>query len=263
MNHALEEIIRTIPGTPAEVLHTLGSSAGTSVLAAWEEYLGIDSAQSISPSVTALRSLPLHKHSELFSIAGHIYIRAHRSALRCIQEIIATGSPILPNDKGTDSVIATRILHHYDARLPLTISPISGFSIRQLSLSDADSMGELHGESGVGDTSAALVEVTHPKVIGVWNRGKLVAAASLLDWTPLWDIGVLTHPRFRGRGLGSLAVVALTKLALEMGGVPLYRATIENVGSRRLAAHAGFRPCFIQQDIRTGNQDAPADGGET
>jgi len=54
------------------------------------------------------------------------------------------------------------------------------------------------------------------------------------------DIGVLTHPDHRDRGLGRAAVAAICARMTAAGLSPLYRCDVENTGSAALAASLGF-----------------------
>jgi RimJ/RimL family protein N-acetyltransferase len=60
------------------------------------------------------------------------------------------------------------------------------------------------------------------------------------------DIGVLTHPAFRRRGLGRAVVAAICRWCGTRAVLPLYRCDAENAGSRGVAQAVGFRPYFRQ-----------------
>ena len=56
------------------------------------------------------------------------------------------------------------------------------------------------------------------------------------------DIGVLTHPAWRGRRLGALAVYEYIRRRQAEGRCWLYRCDLDNIGSNRVAESLGFTP---------------------
>jgi predicted GNAT family acetyltransferase len=63
------------------------------------------------------------------------------------------------------------------------------------------------------------------------------------------DIGVLTHPDFRRRGLGAAVVTALAKWCQVRGITAQYRYDARNTGSRRLAETLNFEPMIRQERL--------------
>lgn len=73
--------------------------------------------------------------------------------------------------------------------------------------------------------------------------GALTAYSSAYSWDAMggmWDIGVLTHPDHRGRGLGLRCVQRLVADLVADGQEPLYRHDHSNIASGRLSDRAGF-----------------------
>ncbi len=54
------------------------------------------------------------------------------------------------------------------------------------------------------------------------------------------DIGIITRPDCRGRGLGTAAVAYFARQQQRVGRLPLYGCDTENIGSDRLAESVGF-----------------------
>ena len=79
-------------------------------------------------------------------------------------------------------------------------------------------------------------------MFGTILDGRLVSAASMYPWdgSRLADLGVITLPEFRGRGLGRATVRAMSALAIDRGYEPQYRCQFDNASSVALAASAGF-----------------------
>jgi GNAT superfamily N-acetyltransferase len=79
-------------------------------------------------------------------------------------------------------------------------------------------------------------------IFGVFDGMRLLAAASYERQAErLLHIRVLTHPGFRGRGLGRGAVSALCQHGLVAGGILQYQALLENMPSLKIARALGFQ----------------------
>ena len=117
---------------------------------------------------------------------------------------------------------------------------------RPLGPSDDDVLARLHaavdddewGEGGFA-RQAPYAEV----VWGAFEDGDLVAAGNLTDFDgrPA-DVGIVTRPDSRGRGLASRLVSMMVADALRTVPVVRYRALESNAASRRVAAKLGFVP---------------------
>lgn len=118
-----------------------------------------------------------------------------------------------------------------------------GVSTRQLTEEDAPAFESFSHEAPEEDLDEAFVELDHWLVFGTFVDGELACAASMYPWgeTRLADLGVITLPRFRGRGLGRATVRAMSAVALDRGYEPQYRCQLDNVASVALARGAGFR----------------------
>lgn len=74
---------------------------------------------------------------------------------------------------------------------------------RQLTDADAAAFAEFTAQAPEDDLDEAFVELDHWLVVGTFSGEKLVSAASMYPWgeTLLADLGVITLPEHRGRGL--------------------------------------------------------------
>lgn len=113
---------------------------------------------------------------------------------------------------------------------------------RQLTASDAEAFQAMIDSAPEDDIDEAYVELDHWLVYGTFVDGKLVCAASMYPWdgTLLADLGVITPPKFRGRGYARETVRAMSAHALRDGYEPQYRCQLDNAASVALAASAGF-----------------------
>lgn len=87
-------------------------------------------------------------------------------------------------------------------------------------------------EGGPAGTVAAL---------GVFRGSTLAALSSYEIWSErIAHIGIVTHPAHRGRGLGTAAVRAMTRIALARKLVAQYRTLLANAPSMAIARRLGF-----------------------
>ncbi len=72
-------------------------------------------------------------------------------------------------------------------------------------------------------------------------EGRLICYAGFRYWQEQFaDIGILTDPAYRRRGVSKWLVARLSRWCLENGVVPMYRVDPENHGSRRIAEGLGY-----------------------
>jgi GNAT superfamily N-acetyltransferase len=116
------------------------------------------------------------------------------------------------------------------------------------------------GDGGVAGLAAAcgsddaeessITEMTSPLSV-VRAGGRVVAAAGYEVWGgELAQVGVLTDPRYRGRGLGAAVASAAVARAVAAGLVAQWRARPAIVGSRRIARTLGFVDAGWQLAVR-------------
>lgn len=98
------------------------------------------------------------------------------------------------------------------------------------------------GESGFPRDPAA-VDPRTTRFYGLAEHGELVAAGNMTDWRGLpADVGVLTRPDARRRGLAGGVAATMTADALPEVGVVRYRALVTNLASLAVARRLGFEP---------------------
>jgi GNAT superfamily N-acetyltransferase len=122
--------------------------------------------------------------------------------------------------------------------------PSESFNVRKLELADAQHMSALHQACTAEEVDEGYVEVNHQIAFGCFLNEELVAASSGYERTGFLDIGVLTHPNFRKKGLGRAVVGALCAWAIEKHIIPQYRHDALNINSQRIAESLNFKPYF-------------------
>jgi len=128
-------------------------------------------------------------------------------------------------------------------------SPPQPFTLRQLTEADAEAMSALQAANTPEDVDEAYVEVTHQIAFGCFLDEQLVAASSGYERTGFLDIGVLTHPGFRKKGLGKSVVGSLCLWATRQNMIAQYRHNILNTGSQNVAKSLKFRMFFRSEAI--------------
>ncbi len=115
------------------------------------------------------------------------------------------------------------------------------FIIRKLVTEDEHYLNELNNSCSEEEVDNSFVEIDELGVWGCYFDNKLVAAAGFSDWGLYGDLGVITHPEFRRRGLGKAVVSAACKEIFEIGRIPVYRCHITLFQSINTAKSIGFR----------------------
>ncbi len=127
--------------------------------------------------------------------------------------------------------------------------PSSPFTLRPLTEADADLMSALQAANTPEDVDEAFVEVTHEIAFGCFHGDQLVAAASGYERTGFLDLGVLTHPDFRKKGLGKAVVGATCDWAHQKGMIAQYRHNALNINSQNVATSLNFRKYFSSEGV--------------
>ncbi len=128
-----------------------------------------------------------------------------------------------------------------DARADLAGEPDAP-TVRRLHEGDAAEFERFQASASEQDLDDSFVELDHWAVFGSFDVDRLVAASSAYPWRDslLADIGVLTLPGFRGRGLARHLVRALSRFAVGAGYEPQYRCQLDNPASIALAHSSGL-----------------------
>ncbi len=90
-----------------------------------------------------------------------------------------------------------------------------------------------------GDTSTKIVFLAKKgeEIVGLAGAGK--------EAEHLFEVGVDVKPEYRKEGLGTRLVAYLTLELIEQGIVPLYSASVTNIGSQMVANRCGYVPCWV------------------
>ena len=133
---------------------------------------------------------------------------------------------------------------------------------RVLTEADAELFAAFQAGISEDDLDEAFVELDHWLVLGAMNftdgEGETIMAASSVypwDGTTLADVGIVTSPAFRGRGLARTVVRAAAIATLAKGYEPQYRCQLTNTASKATGEASGFE-LFATWRVVTG--EAPS-----
>jgi GNAT superfamily N-acetyltransferase len=130
--------------------------------------------------------------------------------------------------------------------------PQKGPGVATVGAGDAGVVGLAAASGGDDADESSITEMTSPVSV-IRADGRVVAAAGYEVWGgEVAQVGVLTDPRYRGRGLGTAVAGAAVARAVGAGLVAQWRARAAIVGSRRISRTLGFVDVGWQLAVRLG-----------
>lgn len=221
-------------GCPVAVLRAPGTTvlpedryAGDGVIVLW--HIGERVFVQFDPACADRLAQALRRFPPDHALSGHDLVRAW----------------------GAESVKShdTGLVHYlYPPDLPDYTPPLP-FALRHLTPADGDSMLALHNANTPEDVDEGYVEVMHEIAFGCFANDQLVAAASGYQRAGFMDVGVLTHPEFRRKGLGKAVVGAVCEWSIRQGFIAQYRNNVQNVSSHGVAKTLNFRLYFKSESV--------------
>lgn len=121
--------------------------------------------------------------------------------------------------------------------------PVAGLAASPLAPQDP-ALAELRRACGEDDwDESGFAGLGDDPLYGIKEDRRLVVAGKLSPYRARpADVGVLTHPEHRGRGLARRLVSEMVARVLPDVGIVRYRALVANVASLSVAAGLGFMP---------------------
>ncbi|MGH3070106.1 MAG: GNAT family N-acetyltransferase [Streptosporangiaceae bacterium] len=229
----------------------------------WQSEVGAWWAERLGLPPAALRSGGIY----VVPGSGHVGVMALRGAARplgygparalpALRRVIS-GSPgllqaqddFLPG--GPLVAVAARVSAALGARAGAVIGPAwYGYTtaaslipqrspaVRALSPADLPLLARLHEQTPPAERDES--GTTGLPAFGYFGEDALLSVACLGVWHEMPTLGVLTHPRHRGRGLARLVVTAAAQAGLDRRAVVQYRAWRANTASIAVARRTGF-----------------------
>jgi GNAT superfamily N-acetyltransferase len=188
----------------------------------------------------------------LFYAGPHVIVRSDPALAGPVRRALPADRALTAEDLiaalGRDRLARGEVIlmHHLYPEDLRRCPPPPGIRLRSLGPGDAEALAALHQACTPAEVEEAEVAVEDEVAFGCFAGPRLVAVASGYRLAGFMDIGVLTHPAFRRRGLGRAVVAAICRWCGTRAVLPLYRCDAENAGSRGVAQAVGFRPYFRQ-----------------
>jgi GNAT superfamily N-acetyltransferase len=119
--------------------------------------------------------------------------------------------------------------------------PVAGAQgLRALSDGDVAAIEELRDACDPVEWEHGDIDPSRNRVYGAFTGHTLVAAASWEARGDVSNVGVVTHPAYRGRGYGGAAASAVTQCLLDQGALPQWQTLLDNAPSLRLGQTLGY-----------------------
>jgi RimJ/RimL family protein N-acetyltransferase len=219
----------------------------------WAEFFGVGAAELRAPGVRVVVGAPGlegYRGLYLLRLGDGCTVGAPADAADRVRERVAgaAADAIYTRD-------AAQMLAGHDATLVLgpsrhayldagTFVPPSPTDARRLGPDDAASVAEFRSDIDDAEWNESGFGSEDPDVMwGAFEGGPLSAMGNMTDFAGApADVGLVTHPSARGRGLGTRLAGAMIADALPSIPVVRYRALETNVASIRVADRLGFVP---------------------
>ena len=204
------------------------------VLALWGGMLGTD------PALLDRDGFVVVEDPRDFAAERRATIRTARGTLVLaapVEGAVAAADPVTYSSDVAHRARAAGLLHYFAG----TAVSDPDSRVRVLGAADRPLLDRLQRAAGAAESEEAEVGVDHPLAVGIVERDRLLAIASLLDeGGDAVDVGVLVDPTERRRRLGTAVVSDITARATAAGRLVQYRCNLENEASARLARACGF-----------------------
>jgi GNAT superfamily N-acetyltransferase len=194
----------------------------------------------------------------IWHIGEHAFARMDPTCEPVVQRVLARlAAPAALTGDHLKAALAPAQIREIEDNLMLYLYPPDfrpvlappPFTIRKLSESDAAALDALKKGCAEQEVEEGEVSVEDEIGFGCFQDDRMVAIATGFRLTGFMDIGVLTHPDFRRKGLGKAVVSALCNGCIETDVIAQYRCMTTNTGSRNLARALNFHRYFTQQSI--------------
>lgn len=230
------------------------------VEAAWERLLGLPEEQ-LFAACTVTRHGRLGDYPGVFVVGRNdaVHVTAPdflldqvtaAVAARCVDELLS--GEWWERMLGCTYEVRGPAIHHYLDH-PVHADAVASASAPAATLRMAapDDLAALRAAVGEVEWEEAGFEDEPAVVFAVEVAGEVVAASNLSSFDDMTaDLGVLTHPAHRGRGLGARAAAAAADLSVEQNRLARWVARVDNAPSMALARRLGFEPWCRQLAVR-------------
>lgn len=116
---------------------------------------------------------------------------------------------------------------------------------------DRETVKEFYPNERFRMALGAECDPARPDVIALaaLDGGKIIGVAGAsADTETMWQVGIDVAEGYRGKGLGTGLVSALSREIEKQGKLPFYGTAVGNLDSQRIAVRCGFVPAWIEAD---------------
>ena len=131
-------------------------------------------------------------------------------------------------------------LYALDADLFRPFAVPAPYTLRQLTPHDQPVFDVFLAQCSEDEREEGEVAIEHDIAFGIFDGERIVTASSVYVWRGFIDIGILTDPAYRGKGLGKAGVSICCEYYLPGDLMIGYRHDIKNLGSKGIASGLGF-----------------------
>jgi hypothetical protein len=164
--------------------------------------------------------------------------------------ISAAGDALWWNERRPDWSVLGPSVHAFTDRPAPPPPATEGAEVRPATPADLVSLRDAVAPAEWAESGFAGDDVASAWV-AVDRAGRVLAAANLTPFDGLpADVGILSAPAVRGRGIATLVAAVATNDAFERHGIARWRALCVNTPSRRLAHRLGFEDDCVQLALR-------------
>ena len=169
--------------------------------------------------------------------------RQHPLTAELLKEIIPQPR-LVSSDSG--------MIFHLEPDRLVDYPPDRAIKRRVLCQTDVEALSQLLEACDPAEVEDAFIEVDHELAACCLDGSRMVSAGSGYRRNGFMDIGVITHPAYRGRHLAPAVVAAISQDAAALDVIAQYRCDATNTASRRVAELCGFTKFFQTESIRVG-----------
>lgn len=146
-----------------------------------------------------------------------------------------------------DRIVGPASLAYVDEE---TFVPSRTPGVRLLDHKDAAKFAELRDDCDRVEWEHGDVELGRNPVFGAFEDGRIIAVASWDTRGDVANVGVVTHPAYRRRGLGRAVASATTAHLLAAGELPQWQTLVDNAASIAVGRALGYTELYQSIAVR-------------
>lgn len=226
----------------------------------WAKELGLAAEDFARPGTTVLTKNTEFKPDEVshYAIDRRAILRVAPALQEIAEQLVSYHGDTVPVTVehirgffGPDKTVVAggKNYHFLDANNFTPALAPAGYTVRQVPPVHDEPMRAFFQACDPAEVEEVelYMESPSPVIFGCFTaEGRLVGYADFVyRGEVIADIGVLTHPEHRGRGLAKAMASAVSAWCLEQGLVAMYRYCIENTLSGKVARALGYNNPYI------------------